>query len=204
MRFISARQMVFQAYQTREGGSMAQAAEMARLGARIQTTQLNNNDWAIVHGLEAGMVISVVESLPQHLQACARLFWGPFTRDELDDDRECVHHALVHAMQSRRLPGQGQDERPQVEAVRAMQELCWAAIYHHGEVTHPYGRRGLPGARSIDAWLQEERGFELDVRRWGAAGRLSWADVWRQMLNELDDWEAESLCVVSQLIDKAA
>lgn len=183
---------------------MAQTAEIARLGARVQTTQLNNNDWRIVHGLEAGMVICRVESLPSHLQACARLFWGPFTRDELDGDRECVHRYLVAAMQSCRLPGQGQDERPAAETVRAMRELCWAAIYHHGEVTHPYGRRGLPGARSIDAWLQEERGFELDVRRWGAAGRLSWADVWRQVLDKLDDWEGQALGAVSLLIDRVA
>lgn len=43
---------------------MAYAQEIARMGAQVQTTQRNNNDWRIVNGLEAGAVISAVENQP--------------------------------------------------------------------------------------------------------------------------------------------
>lgn len=196
--------MIFDAYQAQRGSAMESAAEIMRLGTRVQHTQRQNNDWRIVHGLEAGQVISKVESQPQHLQVLCRVCWGPFTRDELAEDREWLHRALVVVMQQRRLPGQGNRERPTAEAVRTMQALCWAAIYHHGEVTWPYSRDGLVGPRAIQRWLVEEWGEEIDVRRWSAAGRLSWGDIWRQALTVLDDWEARALGSVSSLILEAA
>ncbi len=165
---------------------------------------LPDNDWRIVHGLECGQVIAAVEQLPAHLQATARLFWGPFTREELAADRERVHMALVRAMQGQRLPGQGQAEYPPAEAWRTLTALAWAAIYHHGETTHPYGRAGLATPKRIQQWLQEERGTTIDVRRWSAAGRLSWSDAWRQMLTILDNWESQALRPVAELIPQAA
>ncbi|BBI51133.1 hypothetical protein HORIV_35540 [Vreelandella olivaria] len=54
MRCISARQMIFDAYHEQRGSVMAYAQEIARMGAQVQTTQSNNNDWRIVNGLEAG------------------------------------------------------------------------------------------------------------------------------------------------------
>ncbi|WP_232340900.1 hypothetical protein [Bisbaumannia pacifica] len=196
--------MIFQAYQAQRGSVMESAAEIMRLGARVQHTQRQNNDWRIVHGLEAGQVISRVESLPQHLQALCRVCWGPFTRDELAEDREWLHRALVAVMQRRRLPGQGNRERPSAEAVRTMQALCWAAIYHHGEVTWPYSRDGLAGPRAIQRWLLEERGEEVDVQRWTRNGRFSWSDIWREQLDILDHWEQVALSVVAKLVRKVA
>lgn len=196
--------MIFDAYQAQRGSVMESAAEIMRLGARVQHTKRQNNDWRIVHGLEAGQVISRVESLPQHLQALCRVCWGPFTPEELAEDREWLHRALVAVMQRRRLPGQGNRERPTAEAVRTMQALCWAAIYHHGEVTWPYGRDGLAGPRAIQRWLLEERGEEIDVRYWQRGDRLTWGAVWRQMLTVLDDWESRALGEVAELIPRAA
>lgn len=166
--------------------------------------RLPDNDWCIVHGLECGQVIAVVERLPQHLQAMARYCWGPFTPEELVEDREWLHAALVTAMQGRRLPGQGHDDFPQMESVRIMQVLCWAAIYHHSQVTYPYNRPGLHSPKRIQHWLAEEQGVEIDVRRWSAAGRLSWSDTWGRMLTILDDWESQALGPVAELIPQAA
>ena len=204
MRYISARQMVFDAYKAQRGSVMESASEIMRLGARVQHTKKQNNDWRIVHGLEAGAVISCVEALPQHLRALTLICFGPYTRDELSTDREWLHTALVRAMVRRRLPGQGDNDHPDAEAWRMLKALAWAAIYHHGEATYPYNRPGLSGPRAIKSLLEEERGQTIDVGRWSRAGRLSWDDVWRQMLTILDEWESQALGPVAALIPQAA
>lgn len=204
MRYSSARQMVWDAYQIRRDSVLAAAIEKARLGVDIQYSQRQNNDWRIVHGLEAGAVIAAIERLPQHLQSMARYCWGPFAAEELAEDREWLHASLVRAMMGRRLPGQGHDELPPADSVRTLQALCWAAIHHHSQVTYPYNRPGLYSPKRIQRWLEEERGQTIDVRRWSAAGRLSWSDVWRRMLTVLDDWESQALGPVAELIPQAA
>lgn len=204
MRYQSARQMVFQAYQAQRGSVMESASEIMRLGARVQHTQKQNNDWRIAHGLEAGMVISAVERQAPHLQALCRYCWGPFTRDELAGDREWVHAALVRAMMRRKLPGQGDSDRPSAEAWRTLTALAWAAIYHHGEATYPYNRPGLAGPRAIKSWLEEECGQTIDTRYWTRADRYTWADVWRQLRTILDEWEGQALGPVAALIQRAA
>ena len=88
MRYISARQMIFDAYQAQRGSVMESASEIMRLGARVQHTKKQNHDMQIAHGLEAGMVISAVERQAPHLQALCRYCWGPFTRDELKQEKQ--------------------------------------------------------------------------------------------------------------------
>lgn len=204
MRYLSARQMVFDAYRAQQGSVMAGASEVAALKAKVQKTQKQNNDWRIVDGLESGVVISAIESQPQHLQAMCRYCWGPFTRDELAEDMEWLHLALVRSMMSARLPGQGDKSRLSAKAWRTLTALAWAAIYHHGEVTYPYNRQGLVGPRAIKRWLEDERGTTIDVRRWSAPARLSWSDIWCQMLTTLDDWESRALGPVAALMTWAA
>lgn len=204
MRYISARQMIFDAYHEQRGSVMVYASQIAELGAQVQTTQRNNNDWRIVHGLEAGQVISAVESLPMHLQALARYCFGPFTRAELAEDREWIHTALMHVGMQMRLPGQGQSERPPVEATRQLRWIVSAAIHHHAETTYPYNRSGLHGPRSIATWIEKEHGEAVDVGRWSRSGRACWGGVWERLLDTLDRWESQSLAPVAALIQKAA
>ena len=204
MRYISARQMVFDAYKAQRGSVMESASEIMRLGARVQHTKKQNNDWRIVHGLEAGAVISCVEALPQHLRALTLICFGPYTRDELSTDREWLHTALVRAMVRRRLPGQGSGDYPSTEAWRTLTALAWAAIYHHGEATYPYNRQGLVGPRAISAWLEEEQGTTIDTRDWTRGDRTTWGQIWRLMLTILDDWESQALGPVAELIPRAA
>lgn len=205
MRYLSARQMIFDAYQSQRGSVMASAAEIAQLGARVQTTKRNNNDWRIVHGLEAGTVISAVESQPAHLQALARYCFGPFAREELAEDAETVQIALYRQLLADgvRLPGQGKG-KPTAQQLETLRCLCTAALYHHSETTYPYRRQGLPAPRLIQRWLEDERGTTIDVRRWSAAGRVSWADIWRRMLTKLDEWESQSMDQVAGMIPKVA
>lgn len=204
MRYQSARQMIFQAYQSQRGSVMESASEIMRLGARVQHTRKQNHDAQICHGLEAGMVISAVERQAPHLQALCRYCWGPFTPDEVAGDREWIHTALVRAMMARRMPGQGDNEHPNAEAFRQMKALAWAAIHHHGEATYPYNRPGLAGPRAIKSWLEEWHGQSIDVNRWSRTGRISWDDIWRQMLDTLDQWESQALQPVAALIPRAA
>ncbi|MGQ0335702.1 hypothetical protein [Halomonas elongata] len=204
MRYLSARQMVFDAYRGQQGSVMAGASEIAELKAKIQKTQKQNNDWRIVHGLESGAVISAVESQPQHLQAMCRYCWGPFTRDELAEDMEWLHLSLVRTMMSARLPGQGDKSRPPAKAWRTLTALAWAAIYHHGEVTYPYNRQGLVGPRAIKRWLEDEKGLTINLHHWSRSDRLSWSDTWRQLTTILDDWESRSLGPVAALVPRAA
>lgn len=202
MRYISARQMIFDAYHEQRGSVMAHAAEIARMGAQVQTTVRNNNDWRIVHGLEAGQVISAVERQPQHLQALARYCFGPFTRDELAEDREWIHTALMHVGMQMRLPGQGQSDYPTAEAARQLRWIVSAAIHHHAEVTYPYNRPGLHNPRRIAAWIEEEHGEEVNTRDWSRRDRSTWGGVWERLLNTLDQWECEALAPVAALIAK--
>lgn len=204
MRFLSARQCIFDAYHEQRGSVMAYAAEIARMGAQVQTTERNNNDWRIVNGLEAGMVISAVERQPQHLQALARYCFGPFTRDELAEDREWLHAALMQAAMTMRLPGQGQSEYPPAEAVSQLRWIVSAAIHHHAETTYPYNRPGLHSPRRIAAWIEEEHGEAVDVGRWTRQGRACWGGVWERLLDTLDRWESHALAPVAALIPKAA
>lgn len=204
MRYDSARSMIFQAYHEQRGSVMQHVAEIARMGAQVQTTQRNNNDWRIVNGLEAGQVISAVERQPQHLQALARYCFGPFTRDELAEDREWLHTALMHAGMQMRLPGQGQAGRPPAEAAQQLRWIVSAAIHHHAETTYPYSRPGLHNPRRIAAWIEEEHGEEIDVRRWAASGRTCWKGVWEKLLDTLDRWECQALAPVAVLIYAAA
>ncbi len=163
-----------------------------------------DNDWKIVHGLEAGQVISAVENQPQHLQALARYCFGPFTKDELAEDREWIHTALMHVGMQMRLPGQGQNERPSAEAVRQLHWIVSAAIHHHAENTYPYNRPGLHNPRRIAAWIEEEHGEDVDVGRWSRIGRACWGGVWERLLDTLDRWEGQALAPVAALIQKAA
>ncbi|WP_404466245.1 hypothetical protein LG331_08140 [Vreelandella aquamarina] len=204
MRYISARQMIFDAYHEQRGSVMAYAQEIARMGAQVQTTQRNNNDWRIVNGLEAGAVISAVENQPAHLAALARYCFGPFTRDELGEDREWIHTALMHVGMQMRLPGQGQAERPPAEAARQLRWIVSAAIHHHAETTYPYNRPGLHNPRRIAVWIEQEHGAVVDVRRWAASGRTCWKGVWEKLLDTLDRWECNALAPVADLIPKAA
>ena len=204
MRFLSARQCIFDAYHEQRGSVMAYAAEIARMGAQVQTTERNNNDWRIVHGLEAGQVISAVESQPMHLQALARYCFGPFTRDELSEDREWIHTALMHVGMRMRLPGQGQSERPSSEAARQLRWIASAAIHHHAETTYPYNRSGLHTPRRIAAWIEAEHGAEVNTRDWSRKDRSTWSGIWDKLLHTLDSWECEALAPVAKLTSKAA
>ncbi len=163
---------------------------------------LPDNDWKIVHGLESGQVISALESQSLHLQALARYCFGPFTRDELAEDREWLHTALMHVGMRMRLPGQGQNEQPPTDAVRQLQWIVSAAIYHHSEVTYPYNRPGLHNPRRIAAWIEEEHGEEVNTRDWSRRDRSTWGGVWERLLNTLDQWECEALAPVAALIAK--
>tara|TARA_R110001599_G_scaffold275738_1_gene477001 strand:+ start:8295 stop:8885 length:591 start_codon:yes stop_codon:yes gene_type:complete len=196
--------MIFDAYHEQRGSVMAYAQEIARMGAQVQTTQRNNNDWRIVNGLEAGAVISAVENQPVHLAALARYCFGPFTKDELAEDREWLHTALMQTAMTMRLPGQGQNERPPAEAVSQLRWIVSAAIHHHAETTYPYNRPGLHNPKRVAAWIELEHGEVMDVRRWSAHGRTCWRGVWERLLDTLDRWESGSLAPVAALIIKAA
>lgn len=204
MRYDSARSMIFQAYHEQRGSVMVYASQIAELGAQVQSSQKQNNDWRIVSGLEAGQVISAVESQPMHLQALARYCFGPFTRDELAEDREWIHTALIHVGMQMRLPGQGQAERPPAEAARQLRWIVSAAIHHHAETTYPYNRPGLHNPRRIAAWIELEHGEVVDVGRWSRSGRACWGGVWERLLDTLDRWEGQALAPVAALIQKAA
>lgn len=179
------------------------ASQIAELGAQVQGTQKQNNDWRIVNGLESGQVISAVENQPPHLQALARYCFGPFTKDELAEDREWLHAALMQAALRMRLPGQGQSDYPTAEAARQLRWIVSAAIHHHAEVTYPYNRPGLHNPRRIAAWIEEEHGEEVNTRDWSRRDRSTWGGIWERLLDTLDRWECQTLAPVATLITSA-
>lgn len=205
MRYISARQMIFDAYHEQRGSVMVYASQIAELGAQVQTTQRNNNDWRIVHGLEAGQVISAVESQPVHLQALARYCFGPFTKEELAADRETVEIALYQQMlrDGVKLPGQGKG-KPTAKQLETLRYLCMAALYHHSEVTWPYSRQGLHSPKAVRKWFNEYLGEDIDVRFWRRRDRVTWGWLWDQALLVLDDWEQLVLHPLVIIAHKAA
>lgn len=194
MRYISARQMIFDAYHEQRGSVMSYAQEIARMGAQIQTTQRNNNDWRIVNGLEAGAVISAVENQPAHLAALARYCFGPFTKHELAGDRETVEIALYQQMINNgvKLPGQGKG-KPTAQQLETLRYLCMAALYHHSEVTWPYSRQGLHSPSAVRKWFNEYLDYDIDVRFWSRKDRSTWGGIWKQVLLILDSWEKRLL-----------
>lgn len=205
MRYISAQQMIFEAYHEQRGSVMAYAQEIARMGAKVQTTQRTNNDWRIVNGLEAGAVISAVENQPVHLAALARYCFGSFTKNELAGDREIVEIALYQQMihDGVKLPGQGKG-KPTAKQLETLRYLCMAALYHHSEVTWPYLRSGLHSPKAVRRWFNEYLGAEVDVRYWYRKDRATWGQVWSRALRVTDHWEQQSLGAVAGLITSAA
>ncbi|WP_433925060.1 hypothetical protein ACN06F_09160 [Vreelandella sp. 21] len=175
------------------------------MGAQVQTTQRNNNDWRIVNGLEAGMVISAVENQPPHLQALARYCFGPFTKDELAEDRETIEIALYRQMLTDgvKLPGQGKG-KPTAQQLETLRYLCMAALYHHSETTWPYSRSGLHSPNAVRKWFNEHLGAEIDVRFWTRKDRATWGGAWELSLLALDRWEQNLLQPVATLICLAA
>ncbi|WP_163557558.1 hypothetical protein [Halomonas sp. NO4] len=203
MKYESARQMVFEAYLYQGGSLMAQAIEKARVGADVQLTNYRPVDGRICHGLEAGQVISRVESLPAFLQSLLVVLFGPFTADELDADREWVQLSLFRALieSGVRPPARGKGNQvPSVEQLEAMRALCHAALYHHAETTWPYNRPGLPTVRSVKRCLWEEFELELDASNWSRQDRPSWGRVWRSALTCLQEWEGTALAPVAELL----
>lgn len=205
MRYLSARQMIFDAYRATGNSVMAGAIEQAQLGADVQRSRRRGNDWSIVHGLEAGAVISAVESQPAHLQALARYCFGPFTRDELADDAETVQLALYRQLldDGVRLPGQGKG-KPTARQLETLRYLCAAALYHHGEATWPYRRYGLPTPKSVKSWLLSEYGVSVDTRFWTRSDRATWGAVWEAMASMLNCWEGRVLMELTRLSSVAA
>lgn len=199
MQYRAARQMIFEAYQYQPGSIIAGAIEKARIGADVQLTERNTSDARICHGLEAGMVISRVERLPQHLHALVLYLFGPFTREELAGDRELIERALYRAMiaDGCKPPTRGQGSKHAgAEDYATLRHVCAAALHHHSEVTSPYSRPGLRTPKHIARWLADERGIELDTRYWAR----TWGDVWRAVRTILDDWERDGLAPVAALI----
>lgn len=205
MRYLSARQMIFDAYRATGNSVMAGAIEQAKLGADVQRSRRRGNDWSIVHGLEAGAVISAVESQPAHLQALARYCFGPFTRDELAADAEAVQLALYRQLleDGVRLPGQGRG-KPTAKQLETLRYLCVAALFHHGETTWPYQRQGLPTPKAVQCWLSDECGAVIDVRFWSRKDRACWAQYWNSALGHLDVWESETLGIVAHTSQRVA
>ncbi|MFG6159646.1 hypothetical protein ACGTNG_12640 [Halomonas sp. 1390] len=197
--------MIFDAYRTTGNSVMAGAAEKAKLGADVQLSQRQSNDWRIVHGLEAGAVISQVEALPAHLQALARYCFGPFTRDELAADAEVVQIALYRKLLADgvKLPGQGRG-KPTAEQLETLRYLSAAALYHHSETTWPYRRQGLPTPVAVKAWMAGELGVKIETRFWRRADRATWGVVWDQGLSILDSWERQCLSTISSAVPQAA
>ncbi|QJQ93931.1 MULTISPECIES: hypothetical protein [Halomonadaceae] len=197
--------MIFQAYQTQRDSVLAGAIQRARWGVDVQMSQRNNNDWRIVHGLEAGAVISRVESQPAHLQAMARYCFGPFTREELVEDAETVQLALYRKLLADgvKLPGQGKG-KPSTEQLETLRYLCAAALFHHSQVTWPYSRPGLATPKVVQGFMLDEYGVEVDVRFWTRTDRSTWGAVWERLLRVLDNWEAEALAPVAALVPVAA
>ena len=204
MRYATARQMVFDAYRAGRGSVIAAAIDRARIGAEIQETVRDQN-WCIVHGLEAGAVISRVEALAPHMRDLVLVCFGPYTQDELMDRRESVALALYRAflVAGRRLPGQGKSGPPAAATVEQLRALCQAALYHHSQTTWPYRRQGLSTPQAVRRWMWEECGVNLEGR-WSNAGRVDWDSVWAWLCARLDDWEASGLAPVSALARRRA
>ncbi|WP_239261571.1 hypothetical protein [Halomonas sp. McH1-25] len=201
MRYNSARQMIFDAYRMTGDSVMAGAIDRARLGNVVQATQKQNNDWRIVHGLEAGAVISRVEALPVHLKAMALYCYGPLTREERGEYLDEIQVALYRELLADgiRLPGQGRG-KPSQKQLNQFYWLCRAAAYHYAETTWPYSRSGLPTPKAVQRFMLEDYGVDVEVRDWARKDRSAWGGIWARILACLDTLDNRCLGVVAQLM----
>ncbi|GAB2799008.1 hypothetical protein GCM10027040_27510 [Halomonas shantousis] len=202
MRYNSARQMIFDAYRMTGDSVMAGAIERAQLGNVVQASVKQNNDWRIVHGLEAGAVMSVVEALPAHLKALALYCYGPLTREERDEYLDEVQVALYRELLAKgtKLPGQGKG-KPTQEMLNQLYWLCRTAAYHYAETTWPYSRPGLATPKAVQRFMADEYDVELDVHYWARRDRMTWGGVWVSATNALDDWDVVLLTPCAELME---
>jgi hypothetical protein len=193
--------MVFDAYKAAGDSVMAGVIEKAKVGADIQMTQYPGQDRRIVHGLEAGMVISRVESLPMEQRCLVRFCFGPFTARELDGDRETIEGALFVRLAGSdlRIPGQAAGEKPTKRQLEQLSVLCDAALYHHAQVTWPYKRKGLSTPQAVRDWAEQVKGVTLEGR-WTYGNRPAWRWLWERCLSLLDYWESSGLAPLGELL----
>lgn len=193
--------MVFDAYKATGDSVMAGVIEKARVGADIQVTRFPGQDRRIAHGVEAGQVISRVEALPREQRALVLYLFGPYTHHELDPLRSVVEAALVVEVlgSDLRIPGQEKGREAASRARRQLEVLCAAALYHHGQVTWPYRRKGLPTPQAVRQWAEDEAGTPLEGR-WSYGNRPAWRHLWELCASRLDEWEKEGLAPVGELL----
>jgi len=204
MQFRTARQVIFDAYKTIGASTLARSIERARLGRDIQETHYPGQDGKIVHGLEAGMVISRVEALPDVPCSLVLYCFGPFTTEELEPEGEIIGAALFGSVidSGLRLPGQEAGKTPSVGVRQQLASLCLAALYHHSQTTWPYRRQGLPTPQAVRDWISQ-RGTALEGR-WSYGNRPAWRWIWERCLAQLDEWEREGLAPVAELVGEQA
>mgnify|MGYP003646666856 FL=1 len=102
-----------------------------------------------------------------------------------------------------KLPGQGKG-KPTAQQLETLRYLCMAALYHHSEVTWPYSRPGLHSPKIVKKWFNEYLGAEIKVRFWTRDDRVTWGDVWEDILSILDHWEWLALAPLSAILNKVA
>lgn len=191
MQYRTARQMVFDALLAYPQSTMSSVAERAKLGCEVQETRKQNQDGKIAHGLEAGAVVSRVDSLPPEQRELILAAFGPFEKDRLEDHRNEVAKELVRQAMEKGIKTPGRD-------IGQVLRLCQSAVWHHVETTWPYRRQGLPTPQAVRSWIAE-RGGSLDGR-WTHVGRPGWWRLWAFCLDRLAEWEGEGLAPVAELL----
>lgn len=195
MRFVTARQAWHDAFYTPADSVMAHAAQMARLGTAVQTSERSRSDAAAWHQAQAGLVQCAIAGLPRRLQAFGNTLYSPI-RGAHDRQLACVEVA-ARAISAGRLLAGASDGR----AARIAQRCCWMAdIAIDQWFDLVVGRRPVWRTASVILAADNRYGLVIHASNW----ERDWSALWEALRVACDDADREALMPVAKIVTTCA
>lgn len=185
MKLINARQAWHDAFYVRGSSVSAGAVEMARLGRRVQKSEVNNSTQRAADQFVAGLVQSAIGSLSPSLRGLGNWLYSP-TATVVDMG---IAHALVWFA-----------VLPKLGELRANKyEKCyWLAMAAlRSYQAEALGRQPW-GAARVCEWLGEYYEVKLAEQNWSR----DWAVSWNLMRETIAVLDAEALAPVAVVVDE--
>lgn len=187
MKFITARQAWHDAFYHRTDSPIARAAEIARLGAKVQHTVWHNSTNRAAHVAQAGRILSAISSLPSTIQQLGHWLYAPLTADQQD--------SIINAVQDLIWCESGLAKTLSEHKREAAYWLIRAALREYQDLV--LGRDARLGSpRRITSWLYDWHGVEISSRYWSR----QWVGTWQRLWDTISDLDAVALAPVGAVL----
>lgn len=190
MKIISARQAWHDCYYQPWDSVMSVAAEWARLGAAVQTTEREFNCAHAAHQAIAGRIQAAISTLPEFLQCFGHHMYSPIGTES--DQR--VAEASVFALAVGRFPSMRQ-------ARHQVAEYVAKGVVHRYRRMNQGGQDGgsdvLARPEAFRAWVADQYSVSLSSQNWDR----NWGGFVEACFGACNDLDRAALKPVSMALD---